>query len=1230
MTTTAPSPLAGLTGDGEVSVAVQTELMMDYRMVSPFADASKTLAAAAFETSQAGFFTITSTGGVAMVMPDSGSDTGWGVTDLQFPSAYGTVIDLAAYQDWYSATVVWACTAGGVYYASSRQAWAWTPDELSQPAGSVIGGVRALNCAYANQASVIAVEVEQPGFALPQSQLYCRPSGQGAYNNLITYPGAFLDWSAGPVLLHGVSTPQPGVFVCEPGCAEFSEPAGVQCIGSSVNSTPMFLAGTYPVLATALNSSGVLEAFVIDAGDNNSLNYLSPAGFTFTKIPIAQTPGDNGQPVTSYPIGSVAAVTDLNGVIHVIAGTTTGTVLHVMASASSATGWSIAAPIIELNSPAELTAATDEDGDIHVFARADRTGAVSHLVLAGTNGDWTTETISIDVPHQDYVQQIATYSATLSVQAANGMAGCGLQFYIRATEPVTVQIDGSEADLDKEILYPGVTGPDGQVVIVWPTTSLSAPTLYAWFEGMPQADSIAIDMSAPIQVAINEVTSGDELLKLPTQFSYKTYYTSGNLLDGVSQAQADNAAAAIDTVMGLTSQAEVARQPELSGQPEVSGLRLHPWSKPHPARYLSSWDGTPVDRIDRTGRPDQHFRLHFAGDRPLYEPLDADGATAARAELLGVGSWLPDVSWTDVFCAVADAASSVTDVVVNAVGDAIDATITMVVAGVTYVWDAIVQGVGQLLDLVQTIFDNLQADFWALVGWLGWVFNWNDILLTHQAISYFLTNGIDWAKYALGQVQGSIEQAITGVQSDIASAVAAYLGSQVPSGSTIASTISAQPDPPPGIELNADPRNVFLRGLRANGNNATVTASPVPPSPPVVTAADALLSQVSGYASAASGSAELQAFATLAEPTTTNPSGLVDQPLAEVVQAVADGATWGLGLVQDGVGAMFGLAADAVDLTSTMLTATWDIPLVTDIYKWVTDGSDLSALDVSCLLLAVPATIIYKSLFGEAPVPDKPALDAIMAAYPAPPGQDSDRALPAPASAGAGAGTGAGATPVEVCARLGNILTGLSYITCGFFEAFVDLGVALWMSPTGQEMEAPRCPQEWRGEFWTAKPYVIWEDLYVFTEAMAALFSGAVTLAPNWNNWDCSTGEGMANWVWGVGHFQWVLDLVALCTKGSVIQELWVGAGPAVLSLWGMVQIGLQIWSWFKLGAKGWPGTVGGILTALPNLGKYLMSPQAQAAFDDVPLPALIEAAIDVGGNLIGGIFYLINAAINT
>ena len=42
------------------------------------------------------------------------------------------------------------------------------------------------------------------------------------------------------------------------------------------------------------------------------------------------------------------------------------------------------------------------------------------------------------------------------------------------------------------------------------------------------------------------------------------------------------------------------------------------------------------------------------------------------------------------------------------------------------------------------------------------------------------------------------------------------------------------------------------------------------------------------------------------------------------------------------------------------------------------------------------------------------------------------------------------------------------------------------------------------------------------------------------------------------------------------------------------------------------------------------MSPVAQEATDEVPLPALIEAGIDIDGNLIGGIFYVLNAVIST
>ncbi len=280
MTTTAPSPLPRLTGDGEVCVAVQTELMMDYRMVSPFADASKTLAAAAFadQPGRVLHHYQLGRGGDGNARFRVGHRVG-GDRSAVPRSAYGTVIDIAAYQDWYAATVVWACTSSGVYYASSQQAWAWTQHELGLPAGSVIGGVRGAElrlrepavrrrrrgrAAQLHAAAVAALlPAKRPGCLQQPDHL------PGDLPRLVGWPGSAprsARTAARRVRLRA--------------WLRRVQPAGRGSCAPATNpeSTPLFLAGTYPVLATALNSSGALEAFVIDADDSNSLNYLSPTG----------------------------------------------------------------------------------------------------------------------------------------------------------------------------------------------------------------------------------------------------------------------------------------------------------------------------------------------------------------------------------------------------------------------------------------------------------------------------------------------------------------------------------------------------------------------------------------------------------------------------------------------------------------------------------------------------------------------------------------------------------------------------------------------------------------------------------------------------------------------------------------------------------------------------------------------------------------------------------------
>ena len=47
-----------------------------------------------------------------------------------------------------------------------------------------------------------------------------------------------------------------------------------------------------------------------------------------------------------------------------------------------------------------------------------------------------------------------------------------------------------------------------------------------------------------------------------------------------------------------------------------------------------------------------------------------------------------------------------------------------------------------------------------------------------------------------------------------------------------------------------------------------------------------------------------------------------------------------------------------------------NIPILSPIYKLITDGGTLTFLDLACLIAAVPATIIYKLVMEKTPFPD--------------------------------------------------------------------------------------------------------------------------------------------------------------------------------------------------------------------------------------------------------------------
>jgi hypothetical protein len=57
-------------------------------------------------------------------------------------------------------------------------------------------------------------------------------------------------------------------------------------------------------------------------------------------------------------------------------------------------------------------------------------------------------------------------------------------------------------------------------------------------------------------------------------------------------------------------------------------------------------------------------------------------------------------------------------------------------------------------------------------------------------------------------------------------------------------------------------------------------------------------------------------------------------------------------------------------LAQVGLNKQWEIPIITPIYKAVTKSNELTFLDVMCLFVAIPTTILYKIGEGKAPFGD--------------------------------------------------------------------------------------------------------------------------------------------------------------------------------------------------------------------------------------------------------------------
>ena len=379
--------------------------------------------------------------------------------------------------------------------------------------------------------------------------------------------------------------------------------------------------------------------------------------------------------------------------------------------------------------------------------------------------------------------------------------------------------------------------------------------------------------------------------------------------------------------------------------------------------------------------------------------------------------------------------------VVKVTAEGIQVSIDALINGAAYVWQGLVSLVEQAFDIVEGLFETIGVGFQTLFQWLGFIFDWQHILLSQSAIEYMIGQGIDMLSGMVGWLQGQVDSQIATWESDIENWAASF--GPPNSSSTVLSLQSSSP-PAPDSYLFATSHNLALNGLADNYQRITVNAPSAPGSSagdpsPIGVFIDNLIQNFQNIDVGTAQQNIENAISAIQALATGNVSTVYQTAMSAFANMVAAIAQVGLELGKFIVDTIAAALDALISAFKGMLNAQWNIPIVSSLYRYATksdsnpEGSPLTAAGLIALVAAIPSTVLYKIVTGNAPYETQADVDAFESQY------DAQTLL-----TGMGITTGAGSLPASPAALPPTVqfwmamIGAMSSLTVGMTSAFID------------------------------------------------------------------------------------------------------------------------------------------------------------------------------------------------
>ncbi len=408
-------------------------------------------------------------------------------------------------------------------------------------------------------------------------------------------------------------------------------------------------------------------------------------------------------------------------------------------------------------------------------------------------------------------------------------------------------------------------------------------------------------------------------------------------------------------------------------------------------------DSTGQGTIDLSQIKTPHWEIDFAHpEGPRFRILTEEEARdllsnrRTTGKLGSSGSVFGDVAhfFKHEFDQLTYFAATVTDDVLNIVFNDLEPFVISTIKQAGAALETIFSKIRQLADEIYKVLQEV-------IAWLKMLFDWDDILNTHNVIKECVTqtltnmnNSIEYAQTLVDSefatLQAEVKTVFQNLESNFESVQGQSYNDYVNSTSGSQNTLAGTNTQNTQQQHASKCQYVYSRSKPSFSGNGTTAmalqgfAGTLGDTDPTTAISDAVKQYIySGNTSdqntqtfnATSG--KLQDFVT---GKITDPSSFFDLIILDLLTAAEDLVLFIMDGIEYVINAILSLASSAIEAFIAMLTANIDIPIITWLWKNViTNGDEFTLLDLICLIFAVPATILYKLIGSILLQPNEPA-----------------------------------------------------------------------------------------------------------------------------------------------------------------------------------------------------------------------------------------------------------------